>query len=468
MVIVDRTKDSKNQSGPNVYRFFERIRNEIDKKTNEVVKNTDVKNFDKKGVKVRIRSTKESTFEYDASYDGWLEERTVFDNDRFVRGDIIEIPVQDGQGSGEAGEGEGDGSDSGTADDADDQGFQEGGMEVIVPIDVFLDILFPDFELPNIEEKLLAKHIDKWKYTKAGYTSNGVPANLDLHKSYKNGFIRKQIVENNIQELIDEAVEQIKEGTDDSKFLDLVDSYNFSAIEKHKLYTMFKQTIDHVKDLQHQKDNVPFFEDMDLKYRNITMEKEKISSAVIFCILDVSASMDEPKRKFVKGFYTFLYLLLSKFYKDIEVEYLIHTDQVKNVSEQEFFDNMLWGATKFAPAVAEVRKLIQTKYPPSMYNIYVFQATDGELLYQQDAKNTITEVKRFLGNVNMFYYLEVTEFTKDEIESYFEYSGGEDAFLSTHYDREFPKRPNFKTIRTDNEFNKIKIVDIFKKLFDGK
>ena len=59
---------------------------------------------------------------------------------------------------------------------------------------------------------------------------------------------------------------------------------------------------------------LPFLDEPDLRYRNRVWKPEPIARAVMFCLMDVSASMDEDKKDLAKRFFTLLYLFLTRTY----------------------------------------------------------------------------------------------------------------------------------------------------------
>lgn len=69
-------------------------------------------------------------------------------------------------------------------------------------------------------------------------------------------------------------------------------------------------------------DRVPFIDTFDLRYKNVEKHPEPSSQAVMFCLMDVSGSMDQPTRDMAKRFYILLYLFLSRRYKNVEVVYI--------------------------------------------------------------------------------------------------------------------------------------------------
>ena len=59
--------------------------------------------------------------------------------------------------------------------------------------------------------------------------------------------------------------------------------------------------------------------------------------AVMFCLMDVSASMDERKKDLAKRFFTLLYLFLTRKYEQVELVFIRHTDEAEEVDEDTFF-----------------------------------------------------------------------------------------------------------------------------------
>jgi uncharacterized sporulation protein YeaH/YhbH (DUF444 family) len=94
--------------------------------------------------------------------------------------------------------------------------------------------------------------------------------------------------------------------------------------------------------------------------------------------MDVSGSMDEAKKDIAKRFFILLYLFLTKNYDKIELVFIRHHTSAKEVNEEEFFYSRETGGTVVSSALELLSSLIQTRYPPSAWNIYVAQASDGD------------------------------------------------------------------------------------------
>ena len=98
----------------------------------------------------------------------------------------------------------------------------------------------------------------------------------------------------------------------------------------------------------------------------------------MFCIMDVSGSMDEAKKDIAKRFFILLYLFLTKNYDKIELVFIRHHTSAKEVTEEDFFYSRETGGTVVSSALELLHSIIETRFPPSAWNIYVAQASDGD------------------------------------------------------------------------------------------
>ena len=73
-----------------------------------------------------------------------------------------------------------------------------------------------------------------------------------------------------------------------------------------------------------------------------------------------------------------MYLFLTKNYKKIELVFIRHHTSAKEVSEEDFFYSRETGGTVVSSALELLNHTIETRFPPSAWNIYVAQASDGD------------------------------------------------------------------------------------------
>ncbi len=103
----------------------------------------------------------------------------------------------------------------------------------------------------------------------------------------------------------------------------------------------------------------------------------------MFCLMDVSGSMDESRKDLAKRFFILLYLFLSRHYEQTDVVFIRHHTQAQEVDEDEFFHATETGGTVVSSALTLMHEIIRARYMGSEWNIYGAQASDGDN-WQQD------------------------------------------------------------------------------------
>ena len=74
---------------------------------------------------------------------------------------------------------------------------------------------------------------------------------------------------------------------------------------------------------------IPFIDPIDLRYSNRVKVPKPSAKAVMFCLMDVSGSMDEARKDTSKRFFILLYLFLTRHYEKIEVVFIRHHTQAQ-------------------------------------------------------------------------------------------------------------------------------------------
>ncbi|MCJ9708453.1 YeaH/YhbH family protein, partial [Bordetella hinzii] len=154
---------------------------------------------------------------------------------------------------------------------------------------------------------------------------------------------------------------------------------------------------------------VPFLDDLDLRYRNRVPVVTPVARAVMFCLMDVSGSMDEGKKDLAKRFFTLLYLFLSRKYEKVEVVFIRHTDNAEEVDEQAFFYDPKSGGTIVLSALELMHEIVQKRYPPSAWNVYAAQASDGDSFGADAGKSARFLAENLLPATRYFAYIEVPD-----------------------------------------------------------
>ncbi len=340
---VDRRKN-KHKSAVNRRRFIQRYREQLKKAVSNAISERSITNTDK-GEKVTIPAKDITEPRFAHGYGG-VRELTYPGNKEFSRGDHIpRPPIGKGQqGSKASNKGEG----------LDDFIFEISREE-------FLDLFFDDLELPDLIKKELAK-MTNYKRMHAGYVKYGSPTNINVIRSMRNAMGRRIALGNPLKKHIAAAQMKLKE---------LHDTHEGSGPLAETLQ-------DEIKHLQKRLKKIPFIDEFDLRYNLRIDRPEMTTQAVMFCLMDVSGSMDEVKKDLAKRFFLLLYLFLSKNYEKIDVVFIRHHTTAKHVEEQEFFYSRETGGTVVSSALEMMRNIIQQQYPYTEWNIYAAQASDGD------------------------------------------------------------------------------------------
>lgn len=373
---IDRRLNTKGKSTVNRQRFLNRYKKQIKQAVSDAATRRSVTDINK-GEKISIptRDISEPIFHQGQ---GGIRERIHPGNDQFSPGDQIERPPSgDGQASGQ-----GEASDSG--DGQDDFVFQ-------ISKDEYLELLFDDLELPNLQKNRLNKLVE-YQTFRAGFTNDGVPTNLNIVRSLRSSQARRIAMSAGKKKQLKELEAQLQDlentpGTNAEKILSLKESI---AILKKKI------------------SSVPFIDTFDLRYNNFSKREVPSSQAVMFCLMDVSGSMDQATKDMAKRFYILLYLFLTRTYKNLEVVYIRHHTQAKEVDEHEFFYSQETGGTIVSSALKLMHEIQQERYPADEWNIYAAQASDGDN-WADDSPNCHNILaKKILPLVRYFSYIEIT------------------------------------------------------------
>jgi len=145
----------------------------------------------------------------------------------------------------------------------------------------------------------------------------------------------------------------------------------------------------------------------DLRYKRRKKTEKSGYNAVVICIMDVSGSMDQIKKYMARSFYFVLYNLVKSKYPNIEVVFLVHTTTAKEVSEMEFFHRGESGGTYISSGYQKALEIIEQRYDPRHWNIYVFHCSDGDN-WPEDNKKAVQLASKLCEICNLFGYGEIS------------------------------------------------------------
>ncbi|SCN25132.1 hypothetical protein N3C_2176 [Clostridium sp. N3C] len=148
------------------------------------------------------------------------------------------------------------------------------------------------------------------------------------------------------------------------------------------------------------------FKNEDLRYYRIKKNFKRESNAVVFCIMDVSGSMDMTKKYLARSFFFILSQFIRVRYNNVEVVFISHTTTAKEVNEFEFFHKAESGGTYISSGLNKALEIVEKRYNPAHWNIYAFYVSDGDNWSEDNAK--AVEAANNLSDVcNVFGYAEI-------------------------------------------------------------
>ena len=137
-------------------------------------------------------------------------------------------------------------------------------------------------------------------------------------------------------------------------------------------------------------------------------------------------------------------------YDNVQIIFIAHSAEAKEVSEDEFFHKGESGGTLISTGYAKALEVIEQRYNPAVWNIYVFHSSDGDN-WLEDNEQSIKLAEELCRTVNLFGYGEITP---NHIEA--------ETTISREY-KEHLKADNFVMV---NITKKEDVWPAFKKLLD--
>lgn len=251
-------------------------------------------------------------------------------------------PGQEGQGPGQ-----GAGSQAGV--DA---------FETDITLEELIAIMFDDLELPELEKKSLKEIISDDARKRKGHRKAGIKPRLDKRATARNRVRRLRAVKG-------------------SREIDMED----------------------------EEQRFPFHKD-DMSYFHIAPTSKETSNAVVFCIMDTSGSMGTVKKYLARSFYFLLFQFVRQKYTNVEVVFIAHHTEAKEVTEGDFFHKVESGGTYISSGYRKALDIINDRYHPSLWNIYAFHCSDGDNFYS-DNERALQAAEELCKVCNLFGYGEI-------------------------------------------------------------
>src|SRR5262245_14231665 len=123
---------------------------------------------------------------------------------------------------------------------------------------------------------------------------------------------------------------------------------------------------------------IAYIDPIDLQYNRFERVPKPTTQAVMFCLMDASASMTEPLKDLAKRFFMLLHVFLTRYYREVHLVFIRHTSTATEVDEETFFRGTETGGTVISTALDEMLRVVRARYSPADWNIYAAQASDGD------------------------------------------------------------------------------------------
>jgi uncharacterized sporulation protein YeaH/YhbH (DUF444 family) len=372
MNLVDRRLNPQGKSLSNRRRFIKRAKQELTEAVRKATGERSVSDLGSdNGIWVKTDRLQEPHIRH-APNQG-ERDHVLPGNKQYEQGDRIKRPPQQG--------GRGSGS------EAADSGDGEDAFQFALSQEEFLNIFFDDLELPDLLRKEM-KSTESFTQVRAGHALSGSIPNLNLKRTMQNSLARRIALKRPRPSdivLAEAALDAADEG---------------AGAESDELRARLEEQKRRIR-------RIAFIDPVDVRYNRFEMVPQPVTSAVMFCLMDVSGSMTEHMKDLAKRFYKLLYLFLTRLYKNVEIVFIRHTHLAREVDEETFFMSAETGGTIVSTAFEEMLRVVAARYPQNLWNIYAAQASDGDNMSSDNANVVALLRQKILPLCQYFAYIEV-------------------------------------------------------------
>ncbi|HWK84962.1 MAG TPA: YeaH/YhbH family protein [Caldimonas sp.] len=386
--IIDRRLAGKNKSIGNRERFLRRYQGQVRDAVRRAVDKRGIRDIEQgEDIHLPKRDISEPLFRHGT---GGAREMVHPGNREYVRGDHIERP----QGGSGQGSGQGQAGDSGEGED---------DFVFHLTKEEFMQIFFDDLALPRLTRTQLAE-TPEMKSLRAGYSNTGTPSNLSVIRSMRGAISRRVAIGAGSRSELVALQERLAE-------LPETGLAPAEALARKEIEAQ-------IAALRARLARIPYLDPIDLRFRNRIRQPVPMAKAVMFCLMDVSGSMDEARKDLSKRFFILLYLFLTRHYEKIELVFIRHHTQAQEVDEENFFRARETGGTVVSSALVLMDEIIRERYSPEEWNIYGAQASDGDNWHHDSGRCRELLTDSVLPKCRYFAYVQVAEEEQNLWEEY--------------------------------------------------
>jgi uncharacterized sporulation protein YeaH/YhbH (DUF444 family) len=372
MHIIDRRLNPGGKSFANRQRFLRRARAQVRKAVREASSSRSIKDAGKGG-EVSIPAGGVHEPHLRRSSQGGTRDYLLPGNKKYIEGDSIARPEQGG----------------GQGSKASDSGDGEDEFRFALSDEEYLDLYLEDLELPDLAKRQIAG-AEAVQWRQAGFSTSGPPSRISVPRTLRHSMSRRIALKRPKQDEINALIEQIEQKEREGGH------YDELVKMRADLETLLTRT-----------KRIPYIDPVDVRFRRLESHPKPIARAVMFCLMDVSGSMNEHMKDLAKRFYSLLYLFLNRRYEKVDVVFIRHTHEASEVDEQTFFYSRETGGTVVSTALFKMAEIVKDRYPVTEWNIYAAQASDGDNTSSDNAV-VLGQLKDVILPICQYYaYVEV-------------------------------------------------------------
>lgn len=149
----------------------------------------------------------------------------------------------------------------------------------------------------------------------------------------------------------------------------------------------------------------------DLRFKTWEDIYKPHSNAVVIAMMDTSGSMGNFEKYIARSFFFWMTRFLRTKYENVEIVFIAHHTEAKEVTEEDFFTRGESGGTICSSAYYKALEIINERYPTAEYNLYPFHFSDGDNL-TSDNERCVKLINQLMERSNMFGYGEVNQYNR--------------------------------------------------------
>ncbi|WP_227395863.1 sporulation protein YhbH [Jeotgalibacillus aurantiacus] len=149
----------------------------------------------------------------------------------------------------------------------------------------------------------------------------------------------------------------------------------------------------------------------DIRYKTWNDSITHESKAVVLALMDTSGSMGAFEKYVARSFFFWLVRFLKGKYAHVEMRFIAHHTEAKEVDQETFFSKGESGGTICSSAYKKALDMIKKEYPINRYNVYAFHFSDGDNL-TSDNERCLPVIQELAEHCNLFGYGEVSQYQR--------------------------------------------------------